>query len=436
MKNKYLQVYKERHCLDELYLQVAMHRLNGNTLVVIPCYKESFKLVNQCLLSLNRTTQVSELEVMILVNYKSTDSPDIKTASEELYSSIIKAQQAGAYKFLLRIFISELSHKKSGVGLARKLLMDCAFLRFQQESRNGLIVNLDADTVVSTDYLTAISAYFAEYPEMEAASIAFEHPTIEPTTHESFAIINYELHLRYFINMQRWLNLPFAFQTIGSAMAVRSDSYAKEGGMVLKQAGEDFYFLHKFSKNFLLGEINTTVVTPSNRSSDRVPFGTGKAVNDFISTAAQTYYTYNPDSFIALKGWLQQITTLLINPSDNTIPKAKDDILASYLQDSDYNKVMSTQILNTKIGLARAKKFYEWFDAFRLMKYLHYSRINGNEDLALLTACHQYSELTNSEIHGDELSYLQMMRRIDRSSDYNNQWRAGFISKLSKISAS
>ena len=97
---------------------------------------------------------------------------------------------------------------------------------------------------------------------------------------------------------------------------------------------------------------------------------------------------------------------------------------------------MSTQILNTKIGLARAKKFYEWFDAFRLMKYLHYSRINGNEDLALLTACHQYSELTNSEIHGDELSYLQMMRRIDRSSDYNNQWRAGFISKLSKISAS
>ncbi len=436
MKNKYLQVYKERQCLDELFLQLTERSLSANNIVVIPCYKESFDVVNQCLKSLNTATKLAELEVMLLINYKASDDLSIKKSSKELYEVLLKAKTSGSYNFPLQVFISELSHKKSGVGLARKLLMDCAFLRFQKESKDGLIINLDADTVVAPDYLPSINEYFKIYPDVEAASIAFEHIITKPTSPESTAILNYELHLRYFINMQRWLELPFAFQTIGSAMVVRSDSYAKEGGMVLKQAGEDFYFLHKFSKNFLLGEINSTIVTPSNRSSDRVPFGTGKAVYDFINSDVQEYCTYDPRSFMALQDWLLQMREILINPSMKVTPQAKDEILANYLEVSDYREIMATQILNTKVGWARAKKFYEWFDAFRLMKYLHYSRTKGMDDIDLLTACQHYSKLSNSEILSDNLSYLEMMRKLDLTADYYNQWRAGFISKLSKISAS
>lgn len=43
-----------------------------------------------------------------------------------------------------------------------------------------------------------------------------------------------------------------------------------------RKAGEDFYFLHKFSILDQLGEINVEIVLPLARSSDRVPFGTGK----------------------------------------------------------------------------------------------------------------------------------------------------------------
>ena len=65
-------------------------------------------------------------------------------------------------------------------------------------------------------------------------------------------------------------------------MAVRADIYAGQGGMNKRQ-GEDFrIFLHKIIPLGQFGEINNTRVIASPRPSARVPFGTGKAVREFL----------------------------------------------------------------------------------------------------------------------------------------------------------
>ena len=97
-------------------------------------------------------------------------------------------------------------------------------------------------------------------------------------------IAAYELHLRYHVRVQKWIGFPYAFQTIGSAMAVRAWAYVKQGGMNRRHAGEDFYFLQKISWLGPISELSTVTVFPSPRLSGRVPFGTGKAVGDYIES--------------------------------------------------------------------------------------------------------------------------------------------------------
>ena len=89
----------------------------------------------------------------------------------------------------------------------------------------------------------------------------------------------YEDYLHYYKKALDYAGFPDSIYTIGSAFAVRADAYVKQGGMNRRQAGEDFYFLNKLTKLGKITEINDAYVYPSARVSDRVPFGTGAAMN-------------------------------------------------------------------------------------------------------------------------------------------------------------
>ena len=103
-----------------------------------------------------------------------------------------------------------------------------------------MIVNIDADCTTESNYLLTIHQHFQAQPESWAAGIRYEHALDDP------AIVDYELHLRYYVQAQRHVGMPFAHQTLGSCMVVRSEAYARMGGMNRRKAGEDFYFLQKF----------------------------------------------------------------------------------------------------------------------------------------------------------------------------------------------
>ena len=420
---KYISNYLDTRCIDIFYSQIAS--INPvEVIIVIPAYDESIDTLKRSMdsVQLSKDGHI-KFKLFLLINYKDSDTDQLKKLSHNIYTSLSRDYEG---EESVEIGIVEMKGKIAGVGYARKILMDAAVRFYSDIGRNGIIVNLDADTLVEQNYVSAIYEHFENHPGHEAVSICYAHDDIDSNN----AILNYELHLRYFINMQRHIRLPYAYQTIGSAMAVKSHSYAKEGGMSLRQAGEDFYFLHKFSRNLSLADMATTVVAPSGRSSHRVPFGTGKAVSLFRQNITTEIMTYNPKSFVVLAEMLQAVEGHLSSSVSITLPK-----LQFFTDQLDIDHHLDRILQSSRDPIKRVKNFYAWFDAFQLMKYLHYMRadypdIAITEGLDFLFATKGISR--SPSLKED----LVLLRKIDLATDYHTQWRAGLISRLSSTNAS
>ena len=192
--------------------------------------------------------------------------------------------------------------EKDGVGLARKIGMDWAISIFGRSRRTGkrtksvvpVLISLDADTLVEPNYLPAIRSHFDETGAW-AAVISYAHQT-SGTESERAAILCYELFLRYHTLGLHYAGSPYAFHTIGSAIACTADAYVAASGMNRRQAGEDFYFLQQLEKTGTVGQITDTTVHPSARASTRTPFGTGRRVSSFPRQGGEAQMAYHPES--------------------------------------------------------------------------------------------------------------------------------------------
>jgi hypothetical protein len=317
-------------------------------------------------------------EIIILINHGVDSSSKVKEMND--HSAIQVADWIENHTFQnLRFFVLsafELTKKESGVGNARKILMDEAARRLvAMNNLQAPIIGLDADCIVSKDYLVEIESYFKKNEDIQACSIQFEHNLDGLDTLQKKAITQYEKHLRYYIDAQRMAGFPFAFQTIGSSMAVRCIDYIKQGGMNRRKAGEDFYFLQKFIELGQYGELHSTTVFPSGRVSDRVPFGTGKAVADALLNDGEVL-TYHFQSFLDIKSLFEKIP-FLFNAQKHEIELMQSGFPESvnqFLQTVDFHDEVSRVQKNTSSENAFRKRFFRWFNAFMLMKYLHFAR--------------------------------------------------------------
>ena len=309
------------------------------------------------------------------------------------------------------IYISDIPEKIAGVGTARKLAMDIAYHNLKKDS--GLIVSLDADCTVSENYLKEIEKLLVHNLTTELFNFYFSHPILDPAS--DCHIIQYEAHLRYFINMQRWLNLPFAYQTIGSSFAVRRGAYPKVGGMNRRQAGEDFYFIHKFTKRLSVKDCPLLTVFPSSRESDRVPFGTGRAIKQ-MNLTNETYLSYNPKSFIDLKSFVDNIPYLYKNDPDLSryAPHVRD-----FLITQKFTQTLSKIRSNVKSEESFYKSFFQYWDAFTLMKYLHYCRDQVYPNLPIEEILNSTNDVLQIEKQDSIYNYLKRLRKKDRETDFN-----------------
>ena len=341
--------------------------------IVIPSFNEDY-LCKSLQSIKNCKSPEKSVEVIVIINSSEDTPADILNKNKKTYKDALKFAEKNnseRLKFFI-INLENLPGKFAGVGLARKTGMDEALRRFNFSNKpEGLIAGFDADALLEKNYLTEIENYFSKYPKTNAASINFEHPLAGNDFEEEIykSIINYELHLRYFIESLRFANFPFAFHTIGSSFVVKADVYAKQGGMNRKKAGEDFYFLQKIIPLGNYGEINTTKVIPSPRISDRVPFGTGAAVSKMIETNARDFGTYNFDSFLLLKSFFSDIDKLFSDSSLNNIPEPMQNFLNINNFENDLVKIKS----NSSNINSFKKRFFDWFNAFRVIKFLNFS---------------------------------------------------------------
>lgn len=413
---KYLQKYIEQRCDKSLEVpKVSDGELD--LIIVIPAYNETSESISETIKSICNNHQEScKYAIYLLINTHNKDTDEIIKTSLDTYGVFKETEDFYTSKnrqvnFLYHHFIT----KKSGVGHARKLLMDTALRYFQSIRKNGIIINLDADTTVAENYVETIYNHFKYNIDTDAASIRYEH--IIP--HDNHPIVDYELHLRYFINMQRIILLPYAYQTVGSAMAVRSHAYAKEGGMNKKQAGEDFYFMHKYSKTLSLTDIRKTVVYPSARISDRVPFGTGRAVSE-ASKVSYEAMSYNYNSFLVIGKWVSQNLKVLLDTSSKSFKYiySSSDALNEFMSSIDAEHNLNYLCQNSNNQTVRYKSFFVWFNAFQLMKCLHYLREHCFKNESIDICAKKLFNQINLENKDIRKAYLEQMRDYDRLNVY------------------
>ena len=395
--------YFKRFSFQEQQLE---NSVNSNTalIVVIPCYNEDSLLTSLTSLTKSTVPKGVSIEVITVLNHSENETAAIKTKNQLTFDAAVEfAMQHNTDQLhFLTLKAFDLPKKHAGVGLARKIGMDEALHRFRSINTDGIIVCFDADSDCEENYFETILTSFAN-PKINGASIHYEHP-IEGTAYDPAiynAIIDYELHLRYYKNAIKYTGAPYAYHTIGSSMAARASAYAKQGGMNKRKAGEDFYFLCKIIQlgNFI--EISDTKVIPSPRVSDRVPFGTGRAIGDIITGSLTNYTTYSFQAFIDLKTFFNQLEVSYTTNNYAEIPAA----VRQFISEEEYIQKRNEMIQNTKSLASYQQRFYFVFDAFWILKFVHFYRDN----------------IAGNNLLNEETKLLLNALKIDHKKTANNK---------------
>lgn len=345
--------------------------------VVIPCLNEPDLLQTLQSLWICKLPSIS-VEVILIINHSEAAPANIKAQNlntrMEVESWIAENNKPG-----LRFFPVgpvELKKKWAGAGLARKRGMDEAVCRFNQvKNPGGVIVSLDADTLVDENYLIDIDRHFREHPSHVGATLAFQHQTAKLSEKHLRGILLYEQYMTYYKNALSYTGYPYPMFTVGSAFAVRADAYVRRGGMNRRQAGEDFYFLQNLVLLGPVGEIRSTTVHPSARLSTRVPFGTGPVLKKWMNGEEDLTKTYNFQAFADLKQ-LFDVKDLFYKILEKDYQKLISSLPASvgeFLKQDVFWQDIAVLNENCSQLSTFQNRFFQKFNAFKILKYLNFT---------------------------------------------------------------
>lgn len=384
-------------------------------LIVIPAYKEE-NLVS----SINALYQCNKAQIrvgiIIHINRRQSDSEHVVAMHERAKISLRHfLQNKESSAFQVALLETMLPEKDAGVGLARKIGMDCAVRCFSEwNNPKGVIACFDADSTCTPNYIQTVFNGFNQ-KKINGASIYFEHPLQEQQDiNHVKAITRYELHLRYLVQGFRYAGVRQAFHAVGSSMAVTAEAYTKQGGMNKRQAGEDFYFMQKIVNLGSYTELNDTTVFPSSRISDRVPFGTGRAMMEIFDNKNLYLNSYDWNNFVILKQLLSLKESLYRQPE--RVEKLTPMVIKPFMEHIHFlensNKIKNNCTSYTQFHTA----FHQWFDGFKAMKAMHYLRDHIKENTSLLQNVNYLFEIlkgtqTTFTSHHEALLALRQFER-------------------------
>jgi hypothetical protein len=285
---------------------------------------------------------------------------------------------------------------KGGVGHARKIGADlAASLVYRNCIHSPWIHCTDADVQLPKTYFTCINAEQYSGPEYAALNYPFHHCGDQDTAENEDVILAtqlYELSLRYYVAGLKFARSPYAFHTIGSTMAVSAIHYAKVRGFPKREAGEDFYLLNKLAKVGPVLELGKGLdcepIEIAARRSDRVPFGTGAAVNAITGLAdpMKEFRFYDPAVFELLQHWLQSwpaiwqsrsidlVTRILPEQAGDLDQCEKRQVLLAGLKKIKADQALEHAFRQSGDLHQFTRQMHTWFDAFRTLKLIHILR--------------------------------------------------------------
>ena len=371
--------------------------------VVIPAFNEpEIQKTLNCLWNIQMPT--CSIVVMVVINF-SEDSTELDKSFNISQTNALdqwfeKNSNDKIYGVVIGAF--DLKAKDAGAGLARKIGMDNVLHAFAKKNIDGWIINLDADCKVSDNYFLEHEKSWME--SRRGAICYFEHAM------DQKGIVTYELYLRYYVQALKWAGFEFATHTIGSTFATRASVYPEIGGMNKRKAGEDFYFIQKLMSNGNVKQMVRATVFPSDRLSDRVPFGTGRAIENYHEFES----IYNFKIFQVLKelfGFLKTLKRSDAGQLGNFIPTT----LQKYFTDEYIDQIKEIQ-LNTSDQNAFTNRIRLWFNNFQVMKFIHELRdVHDFENQSIQMVCKQLLNEHGVEAeHTDLKSLLLQYRRLDK----------------------
>jgi len=409
-----LEKYLQRNAFKAALIQERPKDQLG-LIVVIPASDEDSLIPSvESLLKCENT--VCDCEIIVVFNASIEAEDEIMkrniNAADQL-KEFTKSRISNHLKVHILCF-NDLPSKHAGVGLARKIGMDEAVRRFQEiDNEKGIIVCFDADTKCEPEYLRTIEQEFKRTPNTKAATIHFEHPISgnEYSNEVYENIVWYELHLRYYKNGLAYAKLPCAFHTIGSSMAVRANAYAAQGGMNRRKAGEDFYFLQKFMSIGGLFNILSTKTTPSPRPSHRVPFGTGKAIQQSLECQKDLRFSYAFDVFENLKQMFNSVSKWYISKPSNV------ELLVDFIGQETFDQQLMKLRKLSKNEKDFKRRFFVWMNAFKVLKFVHYLRDHHFPNAQLLIEVPKLLTSMGHKVDSEDDSkrLLAQMRLLDKN---------------------
>jgi len=393
-------------------------------IVVIPCFNE-LNLINALQSLLNCDATINHVEVITVINASENEKQEVLQQNNKTLIEALNWTENSGRKNIHFSFIeaTNLPEKDAGVGLARKIGMDEAYNQFLAiKNSDGVIVCFDADATCSANYLAEIENHFKIHTKTTGCSIHFEHPVEGNEYPQAIynGIVQYELYLRYYKEALHFIGLPYAFHTVGSSMAVRASVYKKQGGMNKKKAGEDFYFLQKVIPLGNFSEINSATVFPSPRISERVPFGTGRAMQQWINNDQKVLLTYNFTSFLDLKVFFDK-SEQFFTEDDVELPES----IQLFLYEINFNENLIKIRANSTDKNHFKVLLFKWFNAFKTLKYLHFSKANFYENESILIASNKLATKIGVALQNEAISMLIAYRNFQQlrknSHEYTNK---------------
>ena len=346
--------------------------------VAIPCCNE-FDTLPDTLKSLEVAGATGQMrdEVLVVVNVNQRASMDNQNNLATL-KWLEEFETPLQLAWLDHVTQGRAYPEKFGVGLARH---QCCTVGMAFVDEAAPVISLDADSPVDPNYFRAIFDYMQQHPDFQAGHVNFKHRHCG-TADEKRAIQIYERHLKRHRQKLEDANSPHAWYAIGSTIVCTKQAYIKSGGYhVRRMAGEDFYLLQQLSKTGCRVEmIEEALVFPSDRVSDRVPFGTGKAVGDIVENGH--WLTYHDHCYRDL-GQLLDVVEKGVSDSAADILENVPESCAGWLVDRKFESVWPKLRNNSRDNEMLLHRFHEWLDAFQTLKLIHFLSDNAYARVAM-----------------------------------------------------
>lgn len=334
------------------------------SVVVIPAYAE-YDYIFKTLDSLRSADGYEDVQVFVVINNSDNAKEEIV---ENNFMTFEKIKQQYTEVHVLDYFSKgkAFPDRLSGVGISRKTGVAVSIANSEDEV---IILSLDADTTVEKNYLFEINRMFNRDETIVGLTIDAHHEMPEDTD-ERDAIVKYEIYLRYYYTGMQFTGSPLSLWAIGSSIAFLRSAYLSVGGFSSRKAGEDFYFLQKLREFGKIAHIYSTRTHPSGRISCRVPFGTGKNINDIISNRKILNEFPDHANFIKLKNWFNSLKNWAEGGYKQLyLPGGS---LEKFLRERNGIEAIFSIYFNTSTPESFLKRYHFWLNGLRIRQYLNY----------------------------------------------------------------